>query len=191
MSKQSYLDAALQYAGMEQGTPEWTNFINEYNSESGYQYDGDWCAEFAAWISIVSGNKGLMPLQNWSYGQYEYLRGQGATLYTPDQFTIYLVPSISFDFDRDAPGNTEVNHMGVVVDYDLATRRITTVEGNMTVNGVNLAYMSSYSLDNPRFKYFYAPPEWIGSGPVTPGGGGQRKINNLPPWLMKARIRRI
>lgn len=190
MSKQAYLDYALQYVGTRIGTSNFNYLKSVYESNTPYTYGSNWCGEYNATIAILAGEQDNFSMVDYSLGQYEDLTRQGKKyIYTHSEWLALpdeqKVPCLCFDQDPTAPEQYPINHSGIGVRVN--GNRFETVEGSYY--GDTEVALLNWDINDSRFIYFYIPEQW-GTEPVPPTPTETKRQHRFKPWLYYTNYRR-
>lgn len=146
--------------------------VGGFKYKDWYGMNADWCAMFVCWLAEQCGyiEQGIFPRTASVYGLYSFFKEEGRFHYKEESYRPQPGDVIIYDISA---------HTGLVVDYDVETDMVTTIEGNTGTSSTTPFHLGSqvnrriYPRTSGRITGFGNPqyPLWgnIGSGPLQNG----------------------
>lgn len=155
--RQAFVDKALAYVGVKEGSSQHRGIVNTYNSISplpqGYKlkYTDSWCAAFVSFVAKECGLLDIIPAECSCPRQIALWQTLGRWK-EDDAYVPNVGDIIYYDFDDIGIGNNKgvSDHVGIVVS--VSGNSIKVVEGNYSDSvkcrtiTVNARYIRGYGL---------------------------------------------
>lgn len=124
----SQTDASDIVKAAEQEESLWEYNVGGRKYKQWYGIDGNWCAMFVSYCANECGyiDDGIMPKSASVANMATWYKQRGQFVYKTNDFGEYYEPKAG-DIIFFQNG---MSHVGIVVDYDFETRKVTVIEGN-------------------------------------------------------------